>query len=104
MKGIGGGFGIMDILFSLRASVGLIVRAPKPVAWAVPGIIEILLLDEGVVVLCNLGLAGDWPVPTGEWNGCSGVPIGVENRSVSEKVFGCGCNDFVLACRVDKSK
>lgn len=30
--GIGGGFGIIDILFSLRASVGLIVRAAKPVA------------------------------------------------------------------------
>ena len=30
--GIGGGFGIMDSLFNLRASVGLIVRAPRPVA------------------------------------------------------------------------
>lgn len=47
--GIGGGFGIMDILFNLRASVGLIVRAPRPVACALPGMIEILLLlDDGV--------------------------------------------------------
>lgn len=30
--GIGGAFGITDILFSLRASVGLIVRAARPVA------------------------------------------------------------------------
>ncbi len=66
--------------------------------------IEILLLDEGVVVLCNRGLAGDWAVPTGEWNGCSGVPIGVENCSASGKVFGGGCNDFVFVCRVDESK
>lgn len=47
--GIGGGLGIMDILFSLRASVGLIVRAPRPVACALPGMIEtLLLLDDGV--------------------------------------------------------
>jgi hypothetical protein len=51
VKGIGGGFGIMDILFCLRTSVGLIVRAAKPVAWALLGIIDALLLDEGVVVL-----------------------------------------------------
>ena len=49
VNGIGGGFGIIDILFNLRASVGLIVRAPRPVACALPGIIEILLLlDDGV--------------------------------------------------------
>ncbi len=41
----------MDILFNLRASVGLIVLAPSPVACALPGIIDILLLDEGVIVL-----------------------------------------------------
>ena len=47
--GMGGGFGIMDILFILRASVGLIVRAPRPVACALPGIIETLLLLEDEV-------------------------------------------------------
>ena len=46
--GIGGGFGIMDILFNLRASVGLIVRAPRPVACAPPGMIDTLLLFDGV--------------------------------------------------------
>ena len=56
---MGGGFGIMDILFSLRASVGLIVRAAKPVAWALLGITDTRLLDEGVVVLWSLGLAGE---------------------------------------------
>ena len=49
--GIGGGSGIIDILFNLRASVGLIVRAARPVAWALFGIIDNLLLDDGVIVL-----------------------------------------------------
>ena len=49
MYGIGGGFGIMDNLINLRASVGLIVRAPRPVACALAGMIEIrLLLEDGV--------------------------------------------------------
>jgi hypothetical protein len=41
----------MDIRFIRRASVGLMVRAPSPVA--IPGITDILLLatlDEGVTV------------------------------------------------------
>ena len=64
--GIGGGFGIMDILFNLRASVGLIVRAPRPVACALPGMIDILLLlDDGVVDSWKFGLAGDLLVLTG---------------------------------------
>lgn len=50
----------MDILFNLRASVGLIVRAPRPVACALPGIIEtLLLLDDGVFDNWKVGLAGD---------------------------------------------
>ena len=64
--GIGGGFGIMDILFNRRASVGLIVRAPRPVACALPGIIDILLLlDDGVFDNWKLGLAGDLAALTG---------------------------------------
>ena len=51
MNGTGGGFGIIDIRFKRRVSVGLIVRAPSPVAWALPGITESLLLDEGVIIL-----------------------------------------------------
>ena len=78
--GIGGGFGIMDILFNLRASVGLIVRAPKPVACALPGIIEtLLLLDDGVLDNGKFGLAGDLAVLTGVDGVCSGVPLGVKN-------------------------
>ena len=47
--GIGGAGGTTDILFSLLASVGLIVRAPNPEAWL--GMTDILLLlDPGVVV------------------------------------------------------
>lgn len=45
--------GIMDMRFMRRVSVGLIVRAPRPLAWVewpVPGIMEALLLppDDGV--------------------------------------------------------
>lgn len=57
--GIGGGFGITDILFSLRASVGLIVRAARPVACALFGKIDCLLEDDGVMVLCRFGLPGE---------------------------------------------
>lgn len=56
--GIGGGFGINDIRFILLASVGLIVLAARPVAWALFGNMESLLLEDGVIVL-RFGLAGD---------------------------------------------
>lgn len=78
--GIGGGLGIMDNLFNLRASVGLIVRAPRPVACALPGIIDILLLlEDGVFDNWKLGLAGDLVVLPGVDGVCSGVPVGVKN-------------------------
>lgn len=50
VNGMGGAPGIIDILFSLRASVGLIVRAASPVACALLGRIDILFPDDGVVV------------------------------------------------------
>lgn len=59
VNGRGGTFGIIDILFSLRASVGLIVRAAKPVACALFGKIDSRLFEDGVRVPCVLGLAGD---------------------------------------------
>lgn len=59
VKGSGGGLGITDILLSLRASVGLIVRAANPVACALFGRIDCLFADDGVVVLCRFGLPGD---------------------------------------------
>jgi hypothetical protein len=49
VKGMGGALGIMDILFILRASVGLTVLAPRPVAW-LPGIIDNRLAEDGVLV------------------------------------------------------
>ena len=42
--GTGGAWGIIDSLFNLRASVGLIVLAPSPVAWW--GIADALLFAE----------------------------------------------------------
>ncbi len=102
VNGSGGGFGIMDILFSLRASVGLIVRAPRPVACALPGMIEtLLLLDEGVFDNGKLGLAGDLPALPGVEGGCSGVPVGVKNCSCTSILLGGGCIDLVLLYRLD---
>ena len=67
MAGTGGACGIIDKRFNLRASVGLIVLAPSPVAWCgstdillfveedrapvrtqdFPGVREVLVKDEG---------------------------------------------------------
>lgn len=80
VKGIGGGLGIIDILFSLRASVGLIVRAAKPVAWALFGRIDCLLFEDGVVVRCTFGLPGEWE-PGSEYIVLSGVWKGLPNGS-----------------------
>ena len=55
--GSGGALGIIERRFILRASVGLIVRAPKPVAC--PGITESLFPDDGVVVPTRCSLRGD---------------------------------------------
>lgn len=76
MYGIGGALGIIDILFILRASVGLMVRAASPVAWALLGIMDSLLLDEGVIVLCILGLPGDRE------------PLDVQMSVSSDPIFG----------------
>lgn len=57
--GIGGALGMMDILFILRASVGLMVRAPKPVACGAAT--DILLLDKGEFVLGPADLPGERP-------------------------------------------
>lgn len=57
----------MDRRFALRASVGLIVLAPSPVACdaegGMPGITDIRRADEeGVAVPLPLDLPGDLPV------------------------------------------
>lgn len=55
--GIGGALGAIDILFARRASVGLIVRAPSPVAWG--GITEARLeAEEGVTAAPEVFLTG----------------------------------------------
>ncbi len=56
--GIGGAFCMIDSLFSLRASVGLIVRAPSPVACA--GMTDRrLAAADGVLVLLSAERPGD---------------------------------------------
>lgn len=55
--GIGGGLGTRDIRFILRASVGEIVLAPRPVGWC--GIIEDRF-DDGVVFNVTLPFPGVW--------------------------------------------
>ena len=58
VHGIGGGFGIIDKRFIRCASVGLIVRAPRPVANAL-GKMDMRLLDEGVLDPSPVDLAGE---------------------------------------------
>ena len=71
VSGRGGGFCIIDIRFSRLASVGLIVRAPKPVIC--PGITDSLRLDKGVFVLTSVDRIGDWAVLKGIIQELSGV-------------------------------
>jgi hypothetical protein len=53
--GIGGAGGAIDIRFMRRASVGLMVRAPKPVAC---GMVDMRLDDEEGVVFATLAPVG----------------------------------------------
>ena len=59
VKGSGGTVGIIDILFSLRASVGLTVRAARPVACTLLGMMESRLSEDGVLLEVPADLAGD---------------------------------------------
>ena len=91
VKGIGGIVGIIESLFILRASVGLIVRAAKPVACTQFGIIDSRLSEEGVPLDWPMNLTGERAAPiTGEivW---SGVPNGVGTLSWTS--FGGGNRD-----------
>lgn len=75
--GIGGTPWKADNLFNLRASVGLIVRAPRPVACT--GNTDSRLADEeGVFVLLPADLPGDLAPPTDDELVWSGVIDGVE--------------------------
>lgn len=85
----------MDSLFSLRASVGLIVLAPSPeMWWAVDW--RLLADEDGVVVRC----AGVLP---GERAWLIGIDVG---SGVGSGAVRCACcrdgaiSDFALAARV----
>ena len=98
--GRGGAGGMMDIRFNLRASVGLIVRAPSPVACA--GITDIRrFAPPGVTVLPGVvlpaGVRLGVLVPDGVrlW---SGVRVGV-SRSFDTR-FGVSI-DLILPVRGD---
>lgn len=80
VKGIGGGLAFIDILFILRASVGLIVLAANPVACALFGRTDILLLEEGVVVL-RFDRAGEWGRPLANDSKFPKAPVGVRGAS-----------------------
>lgn len=72
VNGIGGRFGIIDIRLSRRASVGLIVRAARPVACTLFGMIENRFSEEGVPMSLPRLLPGDLAVPATEeiaWSG-----------------------------------
>ena len=75
--GTGGGCCRVDIRFNLLASVGLIVRAPKPVACR--GIVDMRLLEpeDGVCVLRAGDFPGDLEFVMESDLACSGVLEGV---------------------------
>ena len=89
--GMGGAGCMIDNLFARRASVGLIVLAPSPVAMGVPdpGITDIRFEDDGVVVR----LLGDFVAKEADLV-CSGV-LEFTVRSCPCRVGGC--KDFVFA-------
>lgn len=68
----------MDKRFILLVSVGLIVLAPKPVAW-LPGIMDMRLPDEGVPAFPVR--RGDLGVKL-EWRFCSGVKFDPPSKFV----------------------
>ena len=93
--GIGGGFGMIDSLFILRASVGLMVRAPKPVACG--AITDILLLDDGVFVLRPVDLPGERDALIDAGLDLSGLAGEVARLSLSN--CGAASNDLALMSR-----
>jgi hypothetical protein len=92
--GIGGGACKTDNLFALLASVGLMVRAPRPVMCdgPEPGITDIRLVDEGVTVR----LLGDFVAKEADL-ACSVVFV-LTVRCIWPCLEG-GCNDFAFAAR-----
>jgi len=81
-----GGACFVDILRSLRASVGLMVRPPRPL------ILPDFLLSDGVSVRGVLDLFVTLTLTERRWSG-SGRSVKVADR-------GRGCNDLALEERV----
>lgn len=92
--GIGCAWGAVDIRFSRRASVGLMVRAPRPVATG--GMTETRLDadDDGVVVLPAVCLTGVRTALVEEDREWSVVPDAV--RRPSRGSLGGGWNDLAF--------
>lgn len=94
--GIGGAGGAIDIRFNRRASVGLIVRAPSPVACG--GITEARLeAEEGVATAAEEFLTGLRTALVEFDRVWSMFPEGVRNGPRGS--LGPGWNDFALRFR-----
>jgi hypothetical protein len=91
-----GAFGFIDNLFSLRASVGLIVLAPRPEMWCAVDW-RLLEEEEGVCARWAGDLPGDRVWPRG-----IDAESGVECAAVKcpESCLEGGCSDLALALRV----
>jgi hypothetical protein len=98
--GIGGAGGAIDIRFIRRASVGLMVRAPSPVAWG--GITEARFEDEeGVVAAAPAGfLIGVLTALVEDDRVWSTAPDAVKNGPGGSR--GLGWNDFAFRFRTDE--
>jgi hypothetical protein len=97
---MGGAGGAIDIRFIRRASVGLMVRAPSPVAWG--GITEARLEDEeeGVVAAAPAGfLIGVLTAMVEDDRVWSMAPDAVKNGPGGSR--GLGWNDFAFRFRTD---
>lgn len=94
--GIGGTAVTTDALSIRRASVGLMVRAPSPVACG--GTTDILLDDEEGVVAPDVAfLTGDRAALVEEDRAWSAFSDAVKELSLC--AFGVGCIDFAFRAR-----
>lgn len=90
--------GNVDRRRALLVSVGLIVRAPRPVACeadgGIPGMTDILFADEVGVVGLRVSRCGDLSVKD-EDRPCSGVKLGVKDEKLTCLEGGSSDFDFV---------
>jgi hypothetical protein len=103
VSGIGGAFWRTDNRFARRASVGLTVLAPSPLACefegGIPGITDIRFAeDDGVVVPRPFGLPGDLPANDEDLL-CSGVLVFATGVKCVCPCLEGGWSDFVFAAR-----